>query len=258
MAKRIIIVLVVAALLGAAGWWAWTEYGDGSAEETGGIAGSGTVEAEEVAIAPVIAGRIASVEIERGAEVSSGTVLFELDGEVLDLQVDQAVAGVKAAQAALDMVKADKGAQTEIDQAQARLDQANAALQMARVQAGYATIASPLEGKVTQLTAAAGESVAPGKTLAVITDLTKLHVSVYIAETEIGQIELGDTAVVTTDSSDRTFTGTVVLIASEPEFTPSNIETKDQRVKLVYEVRLDVEDGDDVLKPGMPVDVEFE
>ncbi|MDZ4064625.1 MAG: hypothetical protein U1E22_08180, partial [Coriobacteriia bacterium] len=64
-------------------------------------------------------------------------------------------------------------------------------------------------------------------------------------------------ATVTTDSSSREFDARVTFIASQAEFTPSNIETRDQRVKLVYEVRLDIPDSGDVLKPGMPVDVRF-
>lgn len=257
MAKRIIIVIVVIAALAGGGWWAWTTWGDGGGSQAAALGGSGTVEADEIAVSSVIAGRIAKVDAEEGSDVSSGTVLFTLDTAVLDLQVEQAQAGVKAAEAALAKVKADKGTQPEIDQAQARVDQAKAALEAAKVQQGYGTIAAPADGVLTQVVASVGENASPGKTLATIADLEKLHVSIYIAETQIGQIKLGDTATIVTDSSAKTFEGKVVFVASEAEFTPSNIETKDQRVKLVYEVRLEVRNAENVLKPGMPVDVTF-
>ena len=103
-----------------------------------------------------------------------------------------------------------------------------------------------------------GENAAPGKTLATIADLDDLKVSVYIPETRIGEVRLGQKAIVYVDSSDTAFDAEVTFISSNAEFTPSNIETKDQRVKLVYEVRVKLTGGGDVLKPGMPVDVEFE
>lgn len=82
-------------------------------------------------------------------------------------------------------------------------------------------------------------------------------VRVYVPETQIGRITAGQKASVTTDSSTSTFDGTVSFIASTSEFTPNNIETKDQRVKLVYEVRVRVADTSGTLKAGMPVAVTF-
>ncbi len=256
MAKRIIIAILVIVALTAAGWWAWTTWGQGS-DEAETLGGSGMVEADEVAVSAVISGRILTVGSEEGSDVTSGTVLFTLDAALLDLQVEQAQAGVKAAEAALAKVKADKGTQAEIDQATARVTQANAALEATKVQQSYATISAPSDGVLTQITASVGENASPGKTLATVADLSNLHVSIYIPETQIGQVKLGDKATIVTDSSTKTFEGEVVFIASEAEFTPSNIETKEQRVKLVYEVRLNVTNAEDVLKPGMPVDVTF-
>ncbi len=258
MKKRIIIVVVLLLIAAGAagGWWWWTTYGqDATAEDV--LGGSGTIEAREVAVSSLIAGRIATAEAEEGAEVTSGTVLFTLDSELLQLQVTQADAGVRAAQAALDQARADKASTAEIARVQARLDQASAARQMADAQLGYATITAPMDGTIAKLTASLGENASPGKTLATLTDLSTLYVSIYIPETNIGEVTLGDMATITADSSETDFAGVVVYIASEAEFTPSNVETKEQRVKLVYEVRLEVDDAGDVLKPGMPVDVAF-
>jgi len=260
MRKRIIIAVVaviVVTALSVGGWWLWSEYGDRLQPEEGALTASGTVEAEEVAVSSLITGRITGVTAEEGAEVTSGTVLFELDDQVLRLRVDQAAAGLAAARAVLDQVRADGGTQQEIDQAQANVDQAEATVQLAELQLGYTEIAAPAEGVVSRVTAGLGENASPGRTLAVIANLDRLWVSVYIPETRIAEVALGTRASVTTESSERTFDAEVVYISPQAEFTPANIETQEQRVKLVYEVRLEVDNIGEELKPGMPVDVEF-
>ncbi len=256
--RRIAIVVIVLAIVGAAGWWAWNEWGSDLVSISDEGTMSGTVEAEESQVSSVIAGRIASSTATEGATVAAGQELFKLDDQVLALQVEQAEAGVRAAQAALDQAKADKATTAQISAAEARLDQAEAAVEIAKAQLSYATITAATDGVITAVVAKVGENASPGKALATISDLSSLHVSVYVPGTEIGQIELGQGATVTTDSSNEVFIGTVDFIADEAEFTPSNIETKEQRVKLVYKVRVKIEDAEGVLKPGMPVDVRFE
>lgn len=258
MKKRIIIVVVLLLIAAGAagGWWWWDTYGqDATPEDT--LGGSGTVEARELAISSLIAGRITSADAKEGSEVTSGTVLFTLDTELLQLQVTQADAGVSAAQAALDQAISDEAGDAEVARAKARLDQAMAVKQIADAQLGYATITSPMAATVTKVTAALGETASPGKTLAILADLSTLYVSIYVPESQIAEITLGKEATVRTDSSESEFSGEVVFIASEAEFTPSNIETKEQRVKLVYEVRIEITDAGQLLKPGMPVDVTF-
>jgi len=129
---------------------------------------------------------------------------------------------------------------------------------MAQAQQSYTSITAPVSGTITSVVGAVGENAAPGKTLATIADLDDLQVSVYIPETRIGEVRLGQKAIVYVDSSDTAFDAEVTFISSNAEFTPSNVETKEQRVKLVYEVRLRVTNASDVLKPGMPADVELQ
>ena len=103
--------------------------------------------------------------------------------------------------------------------------------------------------------ATTGEMAAAGQTLAVLGDVSHLTVSIYVPENQIGQVKVGQKGTLTTDSSDKKFDCRVTSVASQAEFTPASIETKDQRVKLVYQVQLDVTDTSGTLKPGMPVDV---
>lgn len=257
MVKRILIAAVVIAALGGAGWWAWVTYGDRIGEPETALGGSGTLEAEQVAVSSMIPGRITTISVEPGKQVTAGEVLFELDAQLMQLQVRQAEAGVRVAQAALDQAKTDQVSKALLDQAQARLDQAKAALDMAKVQAGYAAIAAPVDGHVTLVAASVGENASPGRTLATIADLSRLYVNIYVPETDIAQLQVGVRATVSTDSSAETFEATVIRIASQAEFTPSSVETREQRAKLVYEVRLEVRDRAGALKPGMPVNVTF-
>ena len=138
------------------------------------------------------------------------------------------------------------------------MDQAKAAVSLAKVQLGYATVTAPHGGTVVSVTANAGENASPGKTLATISDPADLFVRVFVPETEIGNVKLGQTATITTDSTTNTYNGRVEFVAAAAQFTPNNVETKDQRVKLVYEARVRITDPSGELKAGMPVDVAFE
>ena len=256
--RRIVIVIVLVAVVAALGWWLWTTYGARGTAVNGLGTLTGSVEADESQVSSVMAGRIVSSSATEGVRVAKGQALFKLDDSILVLQVDQAEAGVRAARAALKQAKDDELSDAEIAAAQARVDQANDALSMAKVQLGYATIAAPSAGVITAIAGNPGENASPGRALATVSDLERLYVSVYVPETEIGQVALGQKATITADSSADSFAGHVEFVANQAEFTPSNIETKEQRVKLVYEVRVRIEDAGTVLKPGMPVDVILE
>lgn len=255
MRTRVIVAVLVVAVLAGGGYAAWRFLGTPEAE--GALAGSGTVEAREIQVASLVAGRVTAVGASEGDVVKSGQVLVRIDAAALKEQVAAAKANVSAAKAMLAQAR-DDGTDAEVDAAKARVDAAKAQLAAARVQLGYATVSAPATATVSVLAIEPGENATPGRALATLTDLDDLYVSVYVPETRIGEVALGDAAKVTTDSSAKTFPGRVEFIASEAEFTPSNVETKEQRVKLVYQVRVRLTGGEDVLKPGMPVDVTFE
>lgn len=255
MAKRIVpIVLVIAVLVGA-GYWAWSTYGPGAKAAVTELGGSGTIEADQIAVTPQVSGRIVVAPSQEGVSVKKGALLYRLDDSLLKLNVEQAQAGVDAARANYKHVKNDSGSTSaEKAAAKAQYDQAVVALDMAKVQVGYATITAPLDGTITNLAAHAGENGVPGSTLAIVSDLSHLYVTIYVPENRIGEVKIGQAGTVTTDST-KQYPARVTYIASQAEFTPASIETKDQRVKLVYQVKLAVDDSDGALKPGMPADV---
>jgi HlyD family secretion protein len=247
----IIIVVLIVAVAGGV-WWYTTQRQTQPSNTV-----SGTVEATEYQVASAIAGRVETVTVTEGDTTKEGDVIARLDTSAFDLQVKQAQDGVKAAEAAVSQAK-DTGTKADVRAAQARLDQAKAAVSLAKVQLAYATVAAPHAGTIVSVTTNAGENASPGKTLATISDPNDLFVRVFIPETEIGNVEVGQKAGITTDSTSRTYDGRVDFIASSAQFTPNNVETKDQRVKLVYEARVRISDRTGELKAGMPVDVTFE
>lgn len=253
--KRFIPLVLVAVLLAAAGYAFWTSQRSATAAAAT-LGGSGTIEATNVSVTPQTSARIVKVHVQAGDAVKKGDVLFELDPSAALNQVAQARAGVRAAQATLKSDQDNDKSDAQLAQDKATLDQANLQVSMALTQLGYCTVRAPLDGVALDVPANLGENGLPGTTLATIGDVAHLTVSIYVPESQIGQVKVGQNGTLTTDSTGtRTFPCTVTSIASEAEFTPVSVETKDQRVKLVYQVQLDVSDTSGTLKPGMPVDV---
>jgi len=200
---------------------------------------------------------VSKVAVSEGDVVKQGETVVVLDQSALRLQVDQAEQGVKAARAALSNAK-DDGTDADVSAARARLNQAKAAVDLAEIQLGYATVTAPHSGVVVTLTTNAGENAGPGRTLLTLSDPGDLFVRVFVPETQIANVKVGQQATVTTDSPTEPYAGTVSFVASEAQFTPNNVETKDQRTKLVFEVRVRVSETSGALKAGMPVDVTFQ
>lgn len=254
--RRVVAILVLIAAAAAA-WFAWTAYSQRQ-QASAAAAASGTVETEEVAVAALTTGRIVKVEVTEGERVRKGDVLVRLDDEALRNQLAQTQAQLRAARANYIQVRDDgDSSDAQVDAARAQFDQARIGVKTAKLLLSYATVEAPADGVATSVAADPGEIASTGQALVMLSDLRDLKVSVFVPETEIGDVRVGDKASVTTDSSDETFDGKVTFVASQAEFTPANIETREQRVKLVYEVRLSVSDPSGTLKPGMPVDVEF-
>jgi HlyD family secretion protein len=136
--------------------------------------------------------------------------------------------------------------------AQAQLDRAQLAVDECDVR-------SPRTGTVRLLPFEEGELVGPGMTLASIVDLSVVHAAFYLPNAELAAAQAGGTAIVRADAwPDTQFQGIVATVATEPEFTPRNIQTRTDRDRLVYRVEVDVPNPDGALRPGMPVEVELQ
>ncbi len=257
--KRVLPLVLVLLLAGGGWWWWWSTHESGAAVATPALGGTGTIEAVEVAVTPQTAGRIIELTTDEGTAVKKGEVLYRLDDTLPRLQIDQAQAGVDAAKANDKHVRADNGSnKAERAAAKAQYDQAKVALKMAKVQRGYTTIISPLDGIVTSIAARPGENALPGSALAMVSEVSSLTITIYVPEDQIGKATVGQAGKVTADSLTKAYVAKVEYVSSSAEFAPSSLETKDQRVKLVYQVKLRITDADSNLKPGMPADVELQ
>ena len=143
----------------------------------------------------------------------------------------------------------------EIRAAEARLAQAQASVDLLRKTISDCTITSPVNGVVTRRPVEAGELISPGATVLTVSELDNVHIMIYVTEKELGRVGLGREAEVTIDSAPgRMFKGRVTYISPEAEFTPKNVQTREDRVKLVFGVKVEVPNPDGLLKPGMPAD----
>jgi HlyD family secretion protein len=169
-------------------------------------------------------------------------------------QIEQARAALGQAKAQYDLVKAGPRKE-DIEQGRAHLEQARVALKLAETQLGYASIVSPLTGVVLSKNIESGEYVAPGTAVVTVGDLVNVWLRAYIAEADLGAVKVGQRAWVTTDTyPGKKYEGRVSFISSEAEFTPKNVQTPKERVKLVYRIKINITNPKMELKPGMPAD----
>lgn len=143
----------------------------------------------------------------------------------------------------------------KIAQAKANVLQREQGLAAAKTRLGYATVYSPLTGYVLSDNIEAGEYVSAGTPIITVGNLRDVWLRGYIDESDLGKIKLGQEVDVTTDSyPNKKYIGKLSFISSEAEFTPKNIQTEKERVKLVYRVKITIDNPDSELKPGMPAD----
>lgn len=143
--------------------------------------------------------------------------------------------------------------------AQAQVDSAQAAVQLLIEQIDRLTISSPIDGIVLERAIEPGEVALPSTPLLTLARLEDLTITVYVPEDRYGEITLGQQALVKVDSfPDEDFTGLVVKIADQAEYTPRNVSTQEGRRTTVFAVKLAIKNLDGKLKPGMPADIYFD
>ena len=165
-----------------------------------------------------------------------------------------AAAQVTAVQAALDELEAGP-TEEQIAIARAQVRQAEAAVSLVDARITQLTLMAPMDGVVTSRSGQVGETAMAGSPLLTIANLDEVTLVIYIPENRIGQVRLGQEVEVRVDSfPERVFTGHVASIAGEAEFTPRNVQTQEERVNLVFAVKVSIPNPDGALKPGMPAD----
>jgi HlyD family secretion protein len=177
-------------------------------------------------------------------------------------QIDQQTAQVGRARAILKMSEANalemKRREQELSTRRAEMERSKANLQLIGTQLSDTVAYSPVDGVVLVKAADVGEVLAPGTSVVTIGDIDHPWLRGYINETDLAKVKIGSKARVTTDSyPGKAYNGRVSFIASEAEFTPKQIQTQQERVKLVYRVKIDVENPNHELKSNMPADAEI-
>jgi HlyD family secretion protein len=167
-----------------------------------------------------------------------------------------AEARVKAADESLARLRAGARPQ-EIDVARARVDAAAAQMATLEKAVADATVTAPIAGIVTTTIADVGELVPPRAPLLVITDLDHAWANVYVDEPVVPRLRIGDAATLFTDAGGPGIQGTISDIAERAEFTPRNVQTADDRSKLVYRVKIAVDNTAGVFKAGMPIEADI-
>lgn len=171
--------------------------------------------------------------------------------------VETLLAQIDAAQAARDLAAANL-AELQKGTRQEQIEAAQAQVDMLDAQIDKLTLIAPWDGVVLTRSIEPGSTALPGSTLLEIGRLDRLELTVYLPEEKFGQVAPGQSVNVSVDAfPSRTFDGVVLRLANEAEFTPTNVQTKEDRTRLVYAVTIGLENPDLALKPGMIADALF-
>ena len=252
------------------------------------IYSSGTVEASAVSIAAQTSGKVIAKRFSRGDLVATGDTLLLIESNLLDakqLELDASITATRDEISAsridlanvktnLDRLKEayDVGSipKRDYDNLKASYDSGNRRLaalesrlqtitaqqQTLDIQRGYTAITSPTSGFVQADPVEIGEIAMVGVTLLEIVDLSDTWVEIYVNEVDLPYLHLNDTADIFLDAQpDTAIKGNISFISQKAEFTPKNVQTKKERVKQVFAVRIKVDNSSGAFKPGLPVDV---
>src|SRR5690348_6404790 len=190
---------------------------------------------------------------EREALVLAGPRVEQINAQAA--QVDRARAALKMSEAnGLEIRRREQ----ELNTRKAEAARSKASLSLIDTQISDTTAVSPVDGVVLVKSADVGEILAPGTTVVTVGDIDHPWLRGYVNETDLGRVKLGGKARITTDAyPKKDYWGRVSFIASEAEFTPKQIQTQQERVKLVYRIKIDVDNRQHELKSNMPADAEI-
>ncbi|MDK2799013.1 MAG: rane fusion protein YbhG [Clostridiales bacterium] len=194
--------------------------------------------------------------------------LYEVGGATLQ-QIEELKMSIATTEGTIDALKANiSGAAAKrnlleegpaiksINTMQAAVEQAKVSLELADLQLSKAEIYSPHGGRVVYTFVKTGEMVSAASPIATVMDMNDVWVKIYIPEKYISMVKVGQELDVTSDAfPDKVFKGKITFVASEAEFTPRNVETKEEKAKTLMEVKIDLDNAKQQLRPGMMVDV---
>jgi HlyD family secretion protein len=235
--KKIIPVLIVAAV--AAG--IYLKVRDG-----GAFRYAGTVEATETDLSARVGGVIESYGAREGEAVKKGQTVASLDCADIKLAADIAARDFDRAE---ELYKAGSVSRENYDRLKYRRDDT-------ALKAGWCSVKSPVDGRLLYAYREKGELVGPGTRLATVADLSEVWAYIYVPHDELVKLSHGmEVKGYLPEAGDKELPGRVSVIYPEAEFTPKNVQTRKERTRLVYAVKVSFPNPDGLLKPGMTVEV---
>ena len=199
----------------------------------------------------------AQKQVEHLVQIRDNPLQLIVQANAAEASFRQAEAAVLAAEANLAAVKAGPIAE-DIDVARAQLREAETAIAAGEVQLAKQPLTAPQAGLISKQLVQVGELASPGTTLLELSDIETVDLTVYIPETRIGRVKIGQTVRAYVDAyPNQVFEGVVSFIAHEAEFTPKNVQTQEERTNLVFAVKITMDNADHRLRPGMPADAEI-
>ncbi len=257
-------------------------------KDTNNIILSGVVESVQHDLSFRISGLITRINCDEGDIIDSGAVIAALDSSELVASADQIQKAYEATSANIDqlnvqlsminrnlnkikeLLKTGAANQTQYDDlsdqkrqllaqmeyAMKNLESQKAMVDLAAIRKSYTVLKSPIKGKIVSRQYEPGEVAVVGSPVVSISDLDNLTIKVYLPEIYMGKVRLGTDVAIAVDSyPDKAFTGKITYISDKAEFTPKNVQTKQERVKQVFAVKIACDSQGGVLKPGLPCDV---
>jgi len=234
---------------------------------------SGNIEGDDVRLSFRVQGQILELLTDEGMVIRVGDTVARLKTDELTSIRDNALGQLKAAEYQYELDKIDyeraenlfkagsysqqqrDAAKTQFESDKANVEALKAQLDLANTRLGFTDLAATLDGYVLVKSSLPGEVVQIGTPVFTVVDLHNIWVTAYINETDLARVKLNQKADVKTDTyPNKVYKGRISFISSQSEFTPKQIQTTEERVKLVYRIKVKVDNESLDLKPGMPAD----
>jgi HlyD family secretion protein len=216
--------------------------------KAGGFTYAGTVEATEVDLSSRLTGVIASVNVREGDKVTANQLLVSLSVDDIRVAAEAAESDYKRA---VELLKVGSMNREAYDKLKFKWEDAE-------VRLGWANIKSPLDGTVLTRYHEPGEMVNPGTKLLTIADLKHPWAYVYVPQPMLAKLSIGmQVKGLVTEDNNRAVEGSIEHINDQAEFTPKNVQTRKERTRLVFGVKVAFKNDDQYLKPGMTVEVKL-
>jgi HlyD family secretion protein len=235
-----IIALVL--VLGLGGWFLWQKYQEAH------FLYAGILEADEVDISPGVVSQIKDYAVKEGDPVKAGQPLVSLACEEVRIQAGQAATDFERAER---LFKAGSMPKAEYDRMKTRDDEA-------QLQLSWCEIQAPSAGTVLSVTHRVGEWARPGMNLLTMADLAHLYAFVYVSKAELSKLKPGLAVEgFLPETGGKAYPGRIAFLRPDAEFTPKNVQTREQRERLVFGVKVAFDNPGGTLNPGLPIEVKL-